>query len=272
MKKTAKPLSKTLFSMLIIIVSALIAIILHAVLPAKVDETLLDGWLVKKYSFPVVAIAYFIFLFTHCTVVLILNRNKLICSNLKAEINFGLSFSLIYMIGMQEIVLGASPYTQWGTDFIYYQLLMGVGDAIPVIILCLLIGKLFFNGQKNGDIAKRKAIFTVLSFIMLIGTIRLIVSYCGAIKTDILDYPVPVAMWGYILGFIFGIVYILVERTTLVKIRTILLGFGLNWMIFNSFIGLIMKDTMADALLRSVIDLISIFIAIGLVVRRKEKQ
>ena len=265
MKSTVKLLSKTLLSMLMIVLSALIAIVLHAALPAKVDVSLLDGLLVKRYGFPVVASVYFLVLFTHCTVVLTQNRKKLKGSNRKSEIYFGLSFSLIYMIGMQEIVLNASPYTQWGTDFIYYQLLMGVGDAIPAIILCIVIGNIFFCGQCDEHMTKGKeSIYTVLSFIVLIGTVRLIVSYAGAIKSNILDYPIPVTLWGYILGCVFGIVYLLIGTTTVDKIGTMLLGIGINWMIFNSFIGLVRKDSMTDALLRSTIDLVSIFIAVQL--------
>ncbi len=265
MKSTEKYLSNTLLSMLIIIVSALIAIILHAELPAKVDISLLDGLLVKRYGFPVVATVYFLFLFTHCIAILIQNRNKLNSSNLKSEIYFGLSFSLIYMIGMQEIVLGTSPYTQWGAAFVYYQLLMGIGDAIPAIILCFLIGKIFFCGQNNKHITiGKESIYTVLPFVVLIGTIRLIVSYGGVIQSNILDYFIPVTIWGYILGFVFGIVYLLIETTTLAKLKTMFLGIGINWMIFNSFMGLIKKEAMTDALLRSTIDVVSIFFAIEL--------
>lgn len=265
MKSISKPVPEALLSILIIIGSAIIAIIMHAVLPAKVDESLFDGWLVAKYGFAATAIAYFLILFTHCTAVLMLNRNRLICTNNKSAINFGLSFSLIYMIGMQEIVLSSSPYTEWGSAFIRYQLMMGIGDAIPVIVLCLLIGNLFFRGQNTYSSFKRKeTIPTLLSFILLVGTIRLIGSYSGAVKSEFFNYPIPVAIWGYILGLVFGIVYMLVERTTLSHIKTMLLGLGINWMIFNSFIGLIRKDAMADALLRSIIDLTSIFLAIRL--------
>jgi hypothetical protein len=273
MKSKARPFSKTLLSILIIIVSAVIAIILHAALPAQVDESLLDGLLVKEYGFPLVAIAYFLVLFTHCTAVLILNRDKLISSFLKSKINFGLSFSLMYVTGMQEIVLGASPYTQWGASFVYYQLLMGIGDAIPAIILCILIGKIFFSRRKNDCITKEKQpVFTVLLFIVLTGTIRLIASYSGVIESDILDYSIPVAIWGYFLGFAFGVVYLLVESTTIHKAKTMLLGIGMNWMIFNSFIGLVRKDAMTDALLRSAIDVASIYIAIEMLKVIKKRR
>ncbi len=263
MKSIVKLLSKTLLSMLIILISSLTAIILHAVLPAKVDSSLLDGLLVKRYGFPVVATAYFLFLFTHCALVLILNSKKLNRSCLKSEVYFGLSFSLIYMIGMQEIVLGSSPYTQWGAAFIYYQLLMGIGDAIPAILLCFFIGKIFFREQNNEHITTDKeSIYTVLPFIMIIGTTRLIMSYGGIIQSNIIDYFIPVVIWGYVLGLVFGIVYLLITKKALYIRRTLFLGIGINWMIFNSFIGLVRKDAMPDALLRSAIDIVSIYFAL----------
>jgi hypothetical protein len=254
-----------LLSLLSIIASALVAIILHAALPAKVDESLFDGLLVKKVGFPVVAAAYFLVLFTHCSAVLILNRNSLIGSALKSEIKFGLSFSVVYIFGMQEIVLGSTPFTGWGTSFIGYQLLLGLGDAIPVLLLCFFIGKIFFTSPQNDVTTKGKdAAVTIPLFMVLVGTVRLVASYGGVIKSDILDYPIPVTLWGYLIGSVFGMVYLLVESTTLVKTKTMLGGIAVNWMIFNSFIGLIRKGAMYDALLRSMIDLISILMAIGL--------
>lgn len=264
-KSAARPLVKTLLTILLVIVAALIALGMHAVLPAKVDEARLDGFLVEQYGFVPVAAAYFFILLAHVAVVLILNRRNLLRPRLGAAFLLGLSFALIYMIGMQEIVLGASPYEKWGADFLLYQLLMGIGDAIPAVLLSLLVGRLFF--REIGDTVRkmdRGAVLTVLLFTVIVGTVRLLAYLGGAIENELAAYPAPVALWSYLLGLILGISYLLISQTTLAKARTMLLGVGVNWMIFNVFIGLVKKDTMADSLLRGAIDMVAIAIAMGL--------
>ncbi len=264
-RSTARPLIKTLLTILLVIVAALIALGMHAALPAKVDEARLDGFLVEQYGFVPVAAAYFVILLAHVAVVLILNRRSLLRPRLGAALLLGLSFALIYMIGMQEIVLSASPYEKWGADFLVYQLLMGIGDAIPAVLLSLLVGWLFF--RQISDTAKemdRGAVLTVLLFAVIVGTVRLLSYLGGAIDNELAAYPAPVALWSYVLGLIFGIVYLMIGWTTLAKARTMLLGVGVNWMIFNVFIGLVKKDAMGDSLLRGAIDMVAIAIAMGL--------
>ncbi len=264
-KPIAKPFFKTLLAVLLVIVAALIALGMHAALPAKVDESLLDGLLVKQFGFIGVAAAYFVILFAQSAMVLILNRHHLLRHCLRASFYFGLSFALIYMIGMQEIILSASPYEKWGTDFFLYQLLMGVGDAVPALLLSILIGRLYFRDiHKTLRPMDRGAVFAVLLFAVIIGSVRLLAYFAGAIDNELAAYPSPVAIWSYLFGLILGIVYLLISRTTIAKTRTMLLGVGINWMIFNVFIGLVKKDTMADSLLRSAIDMVAIAIAMGL--------
>jgi len=167
------------------------------------------------------------------------------------------------MVGMQEIVIGASPCTQWGAAFVNYQLLMGIGDAIPAIILCFLVGRIFFDGKNSKHMETGiESIYAVLPFVVIVGTIRFIMSYVGVIQSDIIDYFIPVTLWGYVLGLVFGVVYLLIETATVAGLKTMVLGIGMNWMIFNSFIGLIRKDAMPDALLRSAIDIVAIIFAI----------
>ncbi|MBN1321148.1 MAG: hypothetical protein JXA87_09945 [Thermoleophilia bacterium] len=264
-KSRARPLCKTLLTILLVIAAALIALGMHAALPAKVDEALLDGSLVKQYGFVAVAAAYFVILFAHSAVVLILNRRSLLRPRLGAALFFGLSFALIYMIGMQEIVFSASPYEKWGTDYFLYQLLMGIGDAVPALLLSLVVGILFFRDMHNTVITMDRATtLGVLLFVVIVGTVRLLAYFSGAITNELSAYPLPVTAWSYLLGLIFGIVYLLISRTTIAKARTMLLGVGINWMIFNVFMGLVQKGTMADSLLRGAIDMVAIAIAMGL--------
>ena len=56
-----------------------------------------------------------------------------------------------------------------------------------------------------------------------------------------------------------------VAKETLLSVRIAIITIGLNWIIFNSFIGLIFCDTLLQMLLGSIIDItIFFFVALGI--------
>ena len=92
-------------SILTILCSAAFVIAVHAIMPASVDVGQFDSILVTLFGFPIVAVSYFLILYTQCTVAVryICNRTKV--SNLQTGIRFGLSFALMYLIGCKRLLL-----------------------------------------------------------------------------------------------------------------------------------------------------------------------
>ena len=239
---------------LTIIVCAIAAIAVHAVLPAKVDEDLLDGVLVRQFGFAVVAVTYFLALYLHCFVSVTVSWSRAQTTSRGHGLTLGLAFAVMYMIGMQEIMVDKSPFSAWNTDFIVYQTIIGLGDAIPVVILCLMAGALLVDAGTHTAGGRRSSLVTALLMTMSVGTVRWIVSALGLIESCLADYPVAVVGWGYLLGLGFGIAFVLLTRASTAGRALMLYGVGLNWVIFNSFIGLVYDGAMSDALLRSAID------------------
>lgn len=69
---------------------------------------------------------YFIILYLHILcVVHCFGLRSMLCRK-EVGLRFGLAFALLYMIGMQEVVVSASPFDTYGMDFIFYQLFMGL--------------------------------------------------------------------------------------------------------------------------------------------------
>jgi hypothetical protein len=248
-----------------IVVCAFIAIVVHAALPAKVDEALLDGLLVRQFGFAAVAVTYFLILFAHCSVTVAVSWPTAQSQQIRHGLTLGLAFAVMYMIGMQEIVVDSSPFSAWGADFVVYQAIMGIGDALPVILLCAIVGALLANGHVRAAAGRRQGLIAVLVMTLAVGTVRWSMSALGVIHSSLADYPIAVVAWGYLLGLGFSIGYILLTRANAAGKAVMIYGVGLNWLIFNSFIGLVFAGAMTDALLRSAIDVATVALSMGLI-------
>jgi len=123
----------------VITLAAAFAIAMHAALPAPVEGLAFDSSLVQLLGFPAVAVSYFLLLFTHCALVVQYFGRRSNRPRLEIGLRFGLAFALLYLFGMQEVVVDASPFATWGRDFVVYQFFMGVGDAVPVFALCAIV-------------------------------------------------------------------------------------------------------------------------------------
>jgi hypothetical protein len=250
-----------------IVVCAFIAIVVHAALPAQVDEALLDGLLVREFGFATVAVAYFLILFAHCSVAVAASWPTAQSRQLRHGLALGLAFAVMYMIGMQEIAVDSSPFSAWGADFVVYQAIMGIGDALPVILLCAIVGAFLANGHVRAAAGRRQGLIAVLVMTLAVGTIRWSMSALGVIHSSLADYPIAVVAWGYLLGLGFSIGYVLLTRANAAGKAVMVYGVGLNWLIFNSFIGLVFAGAMIDALLRSAIDVATVALSMGLLTR-----
>ncbi len=241
-----------------VLASAALAIVAHAALPAKVDESLLDGILVRRAGFAAVAAAYFILLFAHVAAVIGVNRINLRRGSARSGVLLGSAFALLYMVGMQEIMLDATPFAVWGLEFVAYQFLMGLGDAVPVLILSVAVAALVGRPRRDGEVARVDAAATVLRFALIVGSIRMLSSLGGTVESRVAEYPVPVIAWGVTLGAAFGAARVLLDRACVTSRAVMFYGVGLNWIIFNMFIGVVKDGAMADALTRSVLDCVAI--------------
>lgn len=257
---------------LAILLAAILAILVHAALPQTVNVEQFDSALVKLFGFPVVATFYFVLLFTHCAVMISLFGAKANIRNSQIGIRFGISFAVIYLAGMQEVVVEASPFSTWGLDFVKYQLVMGVGDAIPVLLLCLFVA-LFALDRKDRPVSvleyKNHNGIKVVAVIAISFLIERAIGYkTGMISSNCDTYPIQTYAWTLLFGMALGYVYLMlypifasISRTVFINFKISVLTIGINWIIFNSFIGLIFNGALAQTLLRSGVDVVVLLLA-----------
>lgn len=256
---------------LVIIFSAAFAIFVHAVVPAPVAVENLDGVLVKLIGFPAVATGYFILLYIQCAIAI-----RYICKNnrtsyMQSGIRLGISFSLIYLVAMQEVFVEGSPFAEYGPEFIRYQFFMGLGDAIPAFILRIIVARFtIINHNNKTDLVKglnkKERVYAISIITLSFITERTVAYETGIVASNCDTYTIPCYIWtalfGIVLGFIYTILYPLISngRNAFLMPISFSLIIGLNWIIFNSFMGLILKNTMPQMLLRSGLDVMVLFI------------
>jgi len=267
-----KTLRIILLSFFTIVACSFFAIITHAILPVEVDNSRLDSILVKNLGFPIVALLYFLILYTHCFVTISIFKKNFYNNGFKSGIYFGLILALLYIIGMQEIMLSVSPFDAWGLEFIIYQLFMGFGDAFPVIILCSITGKLLEDNSKKSSNFVTNKVSTIFIFTIIIGTTRTIFSQTNVIENYMDSYLIPVIFWNYTFGFIIGIAYLILRKNFDEPEKWMIWGLTINWIIFNSFIGLIKDGALFDALLRSILDGIVIVSVVWIIKKLNKKE
>jgi len=261
-----------------IVLAAAFAIVFHAVLPAPVEGIDFDSGLVRLVGFPVVAVSYFVLLFAHCAIVLQSFGRRSDLPKLEVGWRFGLAFALLYLFGMQEVVVDASPFEAWGREFVVYQFFMGAGDAVPVFALCMVLAYLTLaNGRRptaGTTVSAREAIGIVAAIALAFFVQRTLGHTTGLVHSNVERYPIQTHLWTALFGTVLGLVVVVLvpvfsrlHGPIALSVRLVLWTIGVNWMLFNSFIGMLFSGAMPQMLLRSGLDTAVVFVASVVVLR-----
>lgn len=260
-----------LINILSIAIAVFFAIIIKSLLPADVNVDDFDSVLVSLLGFPFVAILYFFIVYAHSVIVMQYFGKQSRFSKQQIGFRFGMVFAAMYFFGMQEVVVEASPFDEWGLPFIRYQFIIGITDALPVLLLCSVTSYLIFSGKRTYGSVNYLEMSDKIKIVSLIaGTFFLqrVIGYeTGLVDSNAARFPLPVYVWTGLFGVILGTSYVLLyplfnkskgglKHPYQIAVLTI----GLNWILFNSFIGLIFQGVMGQMLLRTGIDVIVFFI------------
>jgi len=260
-----------LINAIVIPLAAAVAIVAHAVLPAPVDELMFDSSLVQLFGFPIVAVSYFLILFLHCAIVVQAFGRRAHLPRLETGFRFGVAFAILYLIGMQEIAVEASPFAAWGLEYVVYQFFMGVGDALPVLLLCTVLAYATLSrreGATSMNTSSAREQFAIVALIASTFFVQRTIAYTtGIVESDIGRYPVETLLWTALFGAGLGCAYVVLypmfvrpHGPTMISVEVSVLTIGINWILFNSFIGLIFSGLMPQMLLRSGLDVAVLFL------------
>ena len=205
---------------------------------------------------------YFIIFFSGISITFLIIEKWLSGSNIKKGLKYGISWALIMFVGVCEMntILGTS---------VIADIRIALVDAIPLIILGILLGKFFASGKQSNQMYNKNYIITFVA-ITLFYLIGRYFSYAIlGIDSGFIERPLATFIWTFCMGLTFGILYLVVGRyvneNNLTK-RTIVFGVGIvgiNWFIYNSFAPLIFQESIIHTLYnmmagRVVVDIFSI--------------
>lgn len=264
-----------------VLLTSILAILSKQLWPSDIGTEDFDSLFVKLIGFPAVASLYFVFIYAYnAGMMLHFGKNSKL-SAIRTGLRFGLTYGLIYLIGMEEVMVESSPYDNWGMNYVIYQLVMGSGEAIAALLLCLVFAKFFLRKKELEDCQflniKRKII--TISVIACAFTVERAFAYeTGLIASNVKNFPVPSYGWTILFGIILGVCVILlfpvfdsVKNNTRKCLYITVITMGVSWMIFNSFIGFIYAGELLNLLIRSGLDVVVLFFATWICFYRKKE-
>jgi hypothetical protein len=180
---------------------------------------------------------------------------------------YGLSFGGLWYIGVLEstLVLGTP---------LEHELIMGLADALPILIMSVLLGA-FIGTIRTSSIPKvvdgRIIAIPCIALCYLVGRY---ISYLGLrIDSGITDNPLGTFLWTLGMGLWIGFIYWLLgsglKSASAVK-RAVVFGcivYGSDWFMFNFFLPLLYEMNLTDLFLRVIIDVL--FFTIGIYVAER---
>ncbi|MDO5559584.1 MAG: hypothetical protein Q4F95_08280 [Oscillospiraceae bacterium] len=273
---------RNILSIVMVLAGTLTSIIIHNLLPspgADISDTTMDSIFVKAFGFPAVASFYFIFIFSYALFIIRYFGKNSTLSASGTGLRYGLSAGLLYITGMQEVIVDSSPFDEYGKDFIIYEFWMGLGDAVPVFLFGIAAGIVFLKNRSalsscdtsGCRLPAKKMLSGILLIAVMIFAARTAGNYTGLYASNADRYPVQTMIWTAVFGITLGFIYFLLRpvfiRHKHFYILTPVLMTGVNWMWFNSFIVLIMADTAAQMLIRSGTD--TLVLTAGVVIFEK---
>ena len=161
-------------------------------------------------------------------------------------------------------MVSASPLTEYGLDFVLYELFLGLGDALPACLLCIAL--CLFHSAPAGSVRKtpflhpangvRIAMIAAFFFVW-----RMVGYLTGIVDSELAQYPMPVVVWTAGFGVLLGLGDCLLnpffENSRQGKLMGLFLTMGVNWIWFNCYIGLIAAHTFGFMVLRAGADVLA---------------
>lgn len=264
-----------IFSVLLVILGAALAITSHILMPtpgAEVSDSGFDSIFVKSLGFVPVVTIYFLIEYT---IILLQIRTFGSQSNkrwLEVAIRFSFPFSFLYLVGMQEVIVESSPFSSYGLNFIIFELFVALADVIPILLFCFIAALVILRNRpaniksspKNAKLSIGKTLIGIAIITALYFCERMLFDFTGVLGSDIKSYPAPTLIWTFVFGVTLAVAYFILRPLFIGKnnalASNVILSIGVNWIWFNFFIVLIMANTAAQMLLRSCTDVVVLFI------------
>jgi hypothetical protein len=216
---------------------------------------------------PSVIILFFIS-YLHLTIIGFSLLKGTVSSNIKNGFLYGLLFGVLWLFGMFEagIIKGIAQRK---------ELIFGISEALPIIVLGLLI-PLFSNRKQISNTTKHNSYFEYIVIILIFTISYSCIRYLGyvfiGIESKYLEKLIETLLWTIGNGVIISTLYIFCRKELSLQKKhhaALYFGvliFGIDWIIYNMFVPVFFNVslfiTLNSFLLRSILDILSIVFSI----------
>lgn len=252
--------NKKIKYILIVVFCIMLAMTFHVIgtkystTPPKADWS----FLVRSFGLIPTIFAWYFIAFGCTAYIFYRYEDKLEGSCITKGLSYGIGIGILWLWAMPE---GVSLY---GNPFIN-ELVTGGCDAVPIIVMGLLLG--IFTGRNNNHKDRKKPvslsnILIPCSVFSSIFTAGRYFFYCtGIMRSGYHTHPGFTFVWTLLMGTCIGITYILLGKAAqsstklLSAIKFGNLIFGANWLVFMVFMPCIINGLLTDLIIRAVIDI-----------------
>jgi len=266
-------MKKIVITAVVVLLAIVFAIASKTMLPSDINVGDFDSVFIRVLGFEIIAAIYFLLLFSHNAIATIVFGRNSDIPNMQIGVRFGVCFGLIYLFGMQEVILESSPFSSWGVDYVIYQFFDGAGEAIAALLLCIIISAIVIDKRDNAKAASsmpgRDMVWAVLLIAIIFTAVRAIAYETGIIHSNAGQLPVPTYVWTGIFGVVLGVCFVLLYpfysnrvNSSELSLFIMMLAIGLCWIFFNLYIGLIFAGAMTEVLFRGGLDVIAMVLAV----------
>lgn len=257
-------IKKSIKYFIIVTICSAIDITLHMIAPNFMTETTDNrtySTLVNAIGLGAIGFMWTYIAFGSSAFVFVKFQDKIPGYRITKGLLYGALIAIFWFLGVVE------THSVSGT-LLNNEIVMGLCDAIPMLVLGLLLG-LFASDKKasktQNEILKefRNPVLPIAIFTILYLALRYIGYGTNIISSGLWDRTVATFVWTLIMGIFVGMLYLFLGQATKTTSEigsALLFGFiifGVNWISFSSMIPLAFKGTLVDILTRCICDMIS---------------
>ena len=256
-----------------VIIGAVLAIFFHALVGSFVVSIneLSYGVLGRTLGAEVVASAWALLAFAGSALVFARYHSMIPGTGLWKGIRYGSAVGIIWLVGMLEgVALFGNPLLN--------EFLIGLSDAIPVMVMSILLGVFVFRSTSSTEnVAGKPGQLQATGALLLIALVYVAVRYLGYVGGIIgsghVERPVLTFVWTALMGLSVGVAFLLLlnavlsESTTRSAARFGLGIFGVNWFVFMVFIPMLFEGVFVDVMTRVSLDIGAVVLGCYLALR-----
>ncbi|KOF56585.1 MULTISPECIES: hypothetical protein [Clostridium] len=252
----------------IVFISIILAMIFHIMASnySTTPKTANWSFLVKSLGLIPTIIIWYVIAYGSIAYIFYKYEDKFVGTSITKGLRYGISIGILWLWGM---LIGVLLY---GNSFVN-EFVTGVCDAVPIVIMGLLLGKFTTKsnhhiGIKHKFINPSNVILSLLIFSIIFSIGCYLINCTGIIKIVYQNEPYFAFIWPFLMGTCIGITYLLLgnwAHTSSTKLSsTTKFGaiiFGANWLVFAIFMPFIFSGILIKFIISIIVNILSVILS-----------